>query len=170
MEQYEKSFDKAANKIGDAADKVAHGANKIYIGCMTVLANLFFMAFCLWGVYSASISWRLETTGETTTGIVTRLDEQSDAEGGCCTYVPVIEFEANGKTYSFSGDTASDPPQFEINEKVSVLYDPLDPQIAQINKWSQRWLFPILIIPAMIFASILVTFFMIRAWRRGETL
>jgi len=46
--------------------------------------------------------------------------------------------------------------------------DPSDPKTAQINKFSERWLFPIIIIPAMIFTSIIVTFFLVRAWRRGD--
>jgi len=164
MDAYEKSVDKAVN----AVEKVASGANRLYIGCITIFANLFFMAFCLWGVYAAYISWQLETNGETTTGIVVRLDEQSDAEGGCCTYVPIIEFQADGTTYSFDGNTASDPPQYKVNEEVPVLYDPSDPNTAQINKFSDRWLMPIILIPTMIFTSIILTFFMIRAWRRGS--
>jgi len=166
MDAYEKSVDKAVN----VADKVSRGANRLSIGCATILANLFFMAFCLWGVYAAYISWQLQTNGETTTGTVVRLDEQSDAEGGCCTYVPIVEFQAEGKTYSFDGNTASDPPQYDVNENVPVLYNPSDPNTAQINKFSDRWLMPIILIPAMILTSIITTFFMIRAWRRGESL
>lgn len=167
-DSYEKGVDKHVGNAVNVVEKVARGANRLYIGCITILANLFFMAFCLWGVYAAVIGWRLESNGEVTTGIVVRLDEQSDAEGGCCTYVPIVEFEAGGKTYSFKGDTASDPPQYKVNEKVPVLYDPSDPNTAQINKFSERWLMPICLIPSMIFASIILTFFMVRAWRRGE--
>lgn len=164
METYEKSVDKAVNGV----EKVARGANRLYIGCATILANLFFLAFCLWGVYAAYVSWQLETNGERTTGVVVRLGEQSDADGGCCTYVPIVEFQAGGNTYSFDGDTASDPPAYEVNEQVSVLYDPSDPNTAQINKFSERWLMPIILIPSMIIAAIIVTFFMARAWRRGS--
>lgn len=150
--------------------RVSRGANRLSIDCATILANLFFMAFCLWGVYAAYISWQLQTNGETTTGTVVRLDEQSDAEGGCCTYVPIIEFQVEGNTYSFDGNTASDPPKYDVNESVPVLYNPSDPNTAQINKFSDRWLMPIILIPAMILTSIITTFFMIRAWRRGESL
>ena len=166
MDAYEKNVDKAVNVV----EKIGRGANRLYIGCITIFANLFFMAFCLWGMYAAFVSWQLETNGETTTGVVVRLDEQSDSNGGCCTYVPIVEFEAEGNTYSFDGDTASDPPAYEVNEEVSVLYDPSDPNTAQINKFSERWLLPLILIPTMIFASIILTFFMIRAWRRGEAI
>jgi hypothetical protein len=166
MDAYEKNVDKAVNVV----DKIGRGANRVYVGCATVIANLFFMAFCLWGVYAAYVSWQLETNGKTTAGVVVRLDEQTDAEGGCCTYVPIVEFQVDGKTYSFDGNTASDPPEYDVNENVPVLYDPSDPSTAQINKFSDRWLMPIILIPSMVFTSILVTFFMIRAWHRGETI
>ncbi|MEK6752658.1 MAG: DUF3592 domain-containing protein [Chloroflexota bacterium] len=168
MEQYEKNFDKAANTAANAMDKVNRGANKLYIGCALVFGNLFFMAFCLWGVYAAVVAYRLETSGVVTEGTVVRLEESADANGGCCTYSPVIEFSVNGQTYTFEGGTASNPPAYQIGERVKVLYDPTDPNTAQINKYSERWFFPICIIPSMIFASLLLTFFMVRAWRRGE--
>ncbi len=169
MEQYEKNFDKAANKAADAVEKVGRGANKLYIGCITIFANLFFAAFCLWGVYAAVIAYRLETTGVVTEGVVTRLEESSSSEGGCCTYSPVVEFVAtNDQTYTFESENASDPPAYDIGERVEVLYDPNDPNTAQINKYSERWLMPIILIPSMLCGSVILTFVMVRAWRRGD--
>jgi hypothetical protein len=170
VHSYEKKVEQLAPKLENAVDKVGRGLNRLYIGCATIFANLFFAAFCLWGAYAATISWRLQTSGETATGVVTRLEESTTSEGYCCVYSPVVEFEANGQTYTFENDTASSQPDYQIGAKVSVLYDPEDPNTAQINKFSERWLFPIIIIPAMIFAALLVNFFMIRAWRRGDDL
>jgi len=169
-EQYEKGFDKTAGKAIDAIEKVGRGVNRLYIGCSTVLANLFFAAFCLWGAYAATVSWRLQTSGELATGVVTRLEESKTSEGYCCVYTPVVEFEANGQIYSFENDSASDSPDYEIGSQVNVSYDPANPNTAQINTFSDRWLFPMIIIPAMIFAALIVNFFMIRAWRRDEDL
>lgn len=163
MDNYEKNFDKTVN----AVEKVAGAAYRLQTGCWIVFANLFFAGFCLWGAYTGYVSWKLEQEGETTTGIVTRFEESSDGDGGCCVYSPVVEFEANEQTYSFEGGTASYPPAYDVGEKVSVLYDPADPTTAQINKWSERWLFPVIIIPAMIFSALLVNFFLIRSlWRK----
>ncbi len=164
MDNYEKNVDKALN----AVDKVGGVANRLQLGCWIVFANLFFAGFCLWGVYAGYVSWQLDQNGETTTGIVTSLEESSDGDGGCCVYSPVIEFEANGQTYSFEGDTASYPPAYDVGEEVSVLYDPADPNTAQINKWTERWLMPVILVPAMIFAALLVNFFLIRAFWRNE--
>lgn len=166
MDNYEKNVDKVVN----AVEKVGGVANRLQLGCWIFFSNLFFAAFCLWGAYAGYISWQLEQNGETTTGIVTGLEESDSAEGGCCVYSPVIEFDVNRQTYSFDGDTASYPPAYEVGEEVSVLYDPADPNTAQINKWTERWLMPIILIPAMIFAALLVNFFMIRAFWRNEDL
>ena len=166
MESYERNVDKAVN----AVEKVAGVANRAYIGCAIILSNLFFAGFCLWGAYMAYVSWQLEQNGEIATGTVVRLEESDSSEGGCCVYSPVIEFALNGQTYSFEGDTASDPPAYEVGEEVSILYDPADPDTAQINKWSERWLVPLILIPAMIFAALIVNFFMIRAFWRNDVI
>jgi hypothetical protein len=137
---------------------------------MAVIANLFFAAFCLWGAYAASVSWKLQMAGVTTTGTVIRLEESKTSEGYCCVYTPVVEFDANGNTYSFENDSASDAPDYQVGGQVRVRYDPADPNTAQIDNVIQRWAFPAIIIPAMILAALVINFFSIRAWRRGESL
>ena len=156
------------SKLDKTLDTVGTGVNRLQIGCWIIFGNLFLAGFCLWGVYAAYTSWILQNKGIMTTGNVVRLEESNSSEGGCCVYSPVVEFNANGQIYSFEGDTASDPPAYDVGEMVNVIYDPSDPDTAQINKWSERWLFPIIIIPAMIFTAAILNFFMIRAWIRGE--
>jgi hypothetical protein len=155
------------SKLDKTLDAVQKGASRLQVGCWIIFSNLFLGAFCLWGVYAGYTSWRLQNEGMTTTGTVVRLEESNSSEGGCCVYSPVIEFNANGQTHSFEGGNASDPPAYEVGEVVNVIYDPADPGTAQINKWTERWLFPILIIPAMIVTALILNFFMIRAWIRG---
>jgi hypothetical protein len=165
MDNYEKNVDKAINTV----EKVAGVANRFQIGCWIVFANLFLGGFCLWGVYAGYVSWKLEQNGEATTGIVTQLEEGSDSDGNCCVYSPVIEFEANGQTYSFESDNASYPPAYEVGEEVSVLYDPADPNTAQINKWTERWLVPVILVPAMLLTALVVNIVLIRSfWRNDE--
>src|SRR4030095_3167872 len=103
MDNFEKNYEKGVDKVVGTVEKAAGVANRLYIVCIIIFANLFFAGFCLWGVYAGYISWQLENEGETTTGHVIRLEESSSSEGGCCVYSPVIEFEAGGQTYSFEG-------------------------------------------------------------------
>ena len=51
---------------------------------------------------------------------------------------------------------------------MNVRYDPTDPNKAQIDSFFERWIFPIIMIPAMILAAAVLNYFMIRSWRRGE--
>jgi hypothetical protein len=168
MDNFEKNYERTVDKAADAAFKVGGAVNRLQIGCWTIFANLFFAGFCLWGAYAGYTSWKLDNEGETTTGTVVSLDESSDSEGGCCVYSPVIEFEANDQTYTFEGDNASYPPAYEVGEQVNVIYDPKDPNTAQINKWMERWLFPLIIIPVMTLAALILNFFMIRAFWRND--
>ena len=164
MDSYERNVDKVANVAGKAIGV----ANRLYIGCIIVFANLFLAGFCLWGAYAGYVSWKLEDEGETTTGVVVRLEEHDSSESGCCTYSPVIEFKVNDQTFSFEGDNASYPPAYDVGENVSVLYDPANPDTAQINKWTERWLLPIILIPTMLFTALILNFFMIRAFWRND--
>ena len=51
-----------------------------------------------------------------------------------------------------------------------MIYHPSDPDTAQINKWTERWLFPILIIPSMLIAALILNIIMGRALIRGDDL
>ena len=166
MDNYEKNVDKVYNTV----EKAAGVGNRLQIGCWIVFGNLFLAGFCLWGVYAGYVSWQLEQNGITTTGIVTSLEESSDGDGGCCVYSPVIEFEANGQTYSFESGNASSPPAYDVGEQVVVLYDPTDPDTAQINKWTERWLMPVILVPAMLFTALILNFFLIRSFWRNEAI
>lgn len=156
------------SKLDRTIDAVGKGASRVQVGCWIIFANLFLGGFCLWGVYAGYTSWRLENEGETTTGIVVRLEESQSSEGGCCVYSPVIEFQVNGQTVSFEGDTASYPPAYEVGEEVNVLYDPKDPGTAQINKWTERWLMPVILVPAMLLTALIVNIVLLRSFWRGE--
>ncbi len=168
MDNFEKNYERTVDKAVNAVEKVDRAANRLQIGCWTIFFNLFFAGFCLWGVYAGYISWKLDNEGATATGIVVSLDESDDSEGGCCVYSPVIEFEAGGQTYSFDGGNASYPPAYEVGEQVEVIFDPAAPDTAQINKWTERWLFPIIIVPVMILAALILNFFMIRSFWRND--
>jgi hypothetical protein len=114
------------------------------------------------------VAVQLESKGIVNEGIVVDMD--ASTTDGSTTYAPIIEFQANGQTYSFKGGISSNPPQYSVGDQVNVLYDPDNPETAQINKGSERWLVPLILIPAMIFGVIVVNFFLIRAWKRGDSI
>lgn len=72
------------------------------------------------------------------------------------TYAPVFEFKAkNGDIFNVKSNTSSNPPSFEINEKVEVIYDPQNPNKAKINTFFQLYLIEFILgIIAIIFTCI----------------
>jgi hypothetical protein len=150
-------------------DKVEKGLSAMYWirqGCIMLGVNLLLAGFFLWGVYAAFTAYRLETNGAVTEGVVIEMDESTT--DGSTTYSPIIEYQVNGQTYTFDGGISSNPPQYHVGERVSVRYDKADPSTAQIDKWSERWLMPVILIPAMCFTALLVNGFAFFAWRKGR--
>ena len=137
-------------------------------GCVLLVTNLMFLGFFGWGVYAAYTAYRLETNGAVTEGTVVQMDPSTT--DGITTYSPIIEFQANGQTISFDGNVSSNPPQYQVGDKVNVRYDKDDPSTAQIDKWSERWLMPVILIPTMCIAGLIVNIVLFVSWRKNRSL
>ena len=107
MDNFEKNYERAVDKGLNAVEKAAGVANRAYIGCAFIVANLFFAGFCLWGAYAGYTSWQLEQNGEETTGIVVEMEESSSAESGCCVYSPVMFRYGSGRYAKMHGSERS---------------------------------------------------------------
>ncbi len=69
---------------------------------------------------------------ERATGTVTELHRDVDADG--TTYFPVVSFRTRaGDSVTFRSSAGSNPPSYEVGERVEVLYDPADPQRAKTS-------------------------------------
>jgi hypothetical protein len=58
-------------------------------------------------------------------------------------YFPVVAFEtAAGQPIKFEASDGSDPPAYEVGQRVGVLYDPNAPQKAQLKSLASAWMGP----------------------------
>jgi hypothetical protein len=136
----------------------------VWRGCSWLLINLFVLGFLCWASYEAFAGFRVETNGEGTTGHVVDLDHFDEGA-----YSAVVEYEVNGKTYTFEDDTASDPPKYSIGEDVPVLYDRSNPGLARVDDGVlPLWLFPSVMAGVCFIGLIVVNIWNARAWKRGE--
>ena len=55
----------------------------------------------------------------------------------------MVEYHVGGKRFTFRSWLSSSPPAYFVGEKVSVLYRPDNPAKAQINSFTDRWLFAV---------------------------
>ncbi|MBI3535631.1 MAG: DUF3592 domain-containing protein [Deltaproteobacteria bacterium] len=61
-------------------------------------------------------------------------------------YYPVIEFTLpNGKKTEFISNTGSNPPDYEVGDSVTIIYDPAKPRQAKINSFLDIWLLPVVL-------------------------
>jgi len=61
------------------------------------------------------------------------------------TYAPVVEFEHEGTKYRFKDSISSNPPSYRRGQAVDVLYDPVHPRDARIDRGRWNKAVPILI-------------------------
>jgi hypothetical protein len=84
----------------------------------------------------------LVQAGLRTTGVIVANEQVWTGRGGH-KYDPVARFVARGgQTYVVRDTVGADPPEFRVGEKVTVYYDPQDPQRALIDS-DHLWLLPV---------------------------
>ncbi|MGB8261715.1 MAG: DUF3592 domain-containing protein [Terracidiphilus sp.] len=97
-------------------------------------------------------AWRISRfveRSEFAQGTVTALEPVSkagnrDADRNV-TYAPVFTFSTkDGKTVSVLSRTSSNPPAFHLGDRVTVLYDPANPEEARIDRLWQLWSLPLI--------------------------
>ena len=73
-------------------------------------------------------------------GEVTRLERSKTRDQYGYTYAPVFTFTAvDGRSYTVTSDVSSSPAGFIEGERVTVRYEPEDPEKARIHTVFQTW-------------------------------
>lgn len=93
------------------------------------------IALIVAGVLNWYRTKRFIETAQRTTGTVIELVSRSPRR---TTYAPRVRFKAlDGSEIVFTETLSTNPPGYEINEQVTVLYDPHDYQRARVfkSKW-----------------------------------
>jgi hypothetical protein len=82
---------------------------------------------------------RAKSVSGTVVNLVEHISEDSD-HNTSITYRPEVKFiTEQGKAILFRSTTGSNPPSYKISQQVKVLYDPANPQDAQIDAFFDLW-------------------------------
>ncbi|HRI78027.1 MAG TPA: DUF3592 domain-containing protein [Cyclobacteriaceae bacterium] len=72
--------------------------------------------------------------------------ESKNDDGSYTTmYTPTYEYSFNGKSYKYTSNTSSSSQEYQINDAVQILVDPLDPQNPLIDNFWEKWFLPVLL-------------------------
>jgi len=106
---------------------------------ITLVLGLPFLLFGLKGLYQVN---KFVARGEQAVGIIVEMKKGSSI---LSKYHPRIRFQTKkGKTVEFSPGNGSNPPMYEVNDHVSVVYNPDYPNYAVINSFIEIWLGPVI--------------------------
>jgi hypothetical protein len=133
-------------------------------------------AVLLWGLGWGLKRYALFRDGQRTTGTMVAPEAPGpeatgrQGDGGSGSDLGLVEFQtAAGQTIRFPRATGqSGSPEYQVGQKVVVLYDPADPHNAQIGTFSQLWVGPLvlLIFGALFLGAGIASFFLIRSTDR----
>lgn len=101
-------------------------------------------------------------------GVVVGLDEQySSSENGSTrsTYHAEVAYEVGGQALGFTDRIGTNPPRYDVGERVTVLYDPADPGDARLDAAYGYWLETIFGLVALALAGAGVPVLLV--WTRG---
>ena len=85
---------------------------------------------------SRQLAGRTAATGKVV-GLVKRIFNP----GSAGVYCPVVEFTiASGEAVRFESDFGTTPASHRVGQSIAVRYDPLEPQKAEVDSASSRWL------------------------------
>jgi hypothetical protein len=74
------------------------------------------------------------------TGIIVSMDPKYDKGNDSKSYAPIFTFPTeDGQTFTVTSDFASDPPEFTVGQRVTVLYEKNHPIGARIASFWQLW-------------------------------
>jgi hypothetical protein len=152
---------------GNAGTKAGNCWYYARTGCLWFGLQVVWLAMLAWGLMLGRSSLDLYRNGATTTGTVIRNQAHEDEDG--VSYKPVVQFEADGATYTFTSGNSTSPPAYRVGQEVKVRYDPSDPRKASIDNLFEMWLAPGMLSGAALMTAVLVNgimFVMVASGRR----
>jgi len=101
------------------------------------------LAIMIGGGFALDYSRSFDEGGVKAPGIVVDLDYSQDSDGDG-SYRPVVEYrDSEGRTRTYHSSTGSNPPNYEVGERVTIIYQRDNPTRAVIDGFFDRWFLPV---------------------------
>jgi hypothetical protein len=154
-------------KRSDTIGRASSGFERFKWGCLWIVLNP------LWIILLGSAAYLGLNSGEgeSVTGTVASMRQvPATRPGEVSTYAPTVDYNVNGRKYTHHSSTSSFPPGYKVGDTVTVIYQTTDPNDAEIDSWSSRWLLPALLGGAgLVVAAVAVPLTLLSIRRRGRS-
>ena len=98
--------------------------------------------FFVFGVKELYQVNKFVTMGEKADGVIVEMKKNPGVAGK---YFPRVRFQTkDGKIIEFTPGNGSNPPMYEVNDHVPVIYNSDYPSVAVINSFIEIWLGPVI--------------------------
>ncbi|MCB9989414.1 MAG: DUF3592 domain-containing protein [Rhodospirillales bacterium] len=139
VEKYAKERDVSEQEIRDKLDKYSRTVMAWTPVTLLLAFGLIAGGVYFWKDTQAFLEVAVPAQGE----VVRMISEYDSSDGGGYTYYPVAGFETlEGRHFEFKDKVGSNPPSFKTGDAVTVLYDPMNPQKAWIDRGLMNWFLP----------------------------
>lgn len=102
------------------------------------------------GVYTFKKNQKLAKNGVKTMASVIDISEQTDTDSegySSKSYYPVLEFvDQNSQKHKFKGNVGGGKKKYHLDQEIEIIYDPANPEQAQMKNFVTQWIMPIVII------------------------
>jgi hypothetical protein len=116
------------------------------VGALLLVGVLFVLigvAVLIAGAVAAVKQSRQSASGMAATGTVVDLVKRVFNPGSGGVYCPVVEFTtATGQVVRFESEFGTMPATHQVGQSIAVRYEPADPQKADVDSATSRWLVP----------------------------
>ncbi len=103
--------------------------SRFFVPVFMLAIGMAFLSFSALQLYE---QYQLSKNGVETQGTVIELAEHTSNDG--TTYAPVVQFQTkNNRPVTFVSSTWSIPPEYAVNDRVTVVYLPEHPEQAEIK-------------------------------------
>lgn len=130
--------------------------------------NSIWVVMALFAVWLGWRSYTLSTKGSLAQGTVVRILEDDKAAFDS-DFNPVVEFQVNGTTYTVQSQNNyrwwNRYTRFPIGGQVQMLYDPANPQSAEVNSWFDIWTEPLLLAIFTAIIAVALNVYLLIRWR-----
>ncbi len=157
-------------------DNTVNTAGRVYDGAARVGKGLLGGFFLLVGIgmFIWSVFWFSNRISNLenyvlTTGTVVEMEKSRDAENSGYVYSPIVSFkDQNGIEHTYNSGHASDPPEYEIGEKVELYYNSTEPEDAFLNSFFEKWVIGIALVVVGLALVPIGIWIVISAFRRPK--